>query len=739
MHAEAWPGRWAALLLGAVLFTTGCVTLATPTSVSFMEVDAQERLHLGWSARGPGWDEAALREVASGGTAPWAPLTCGGRAVPRGWPDFSSGAEALLAPFLSCTSPAEFVALQQRVDMPRLVASLDDWSAVRLGALGPVREDAAHLLQRKRAAFLLSATERYGLFHAEVFALFVLHSAYDDEVDEVSRLLAQDKQLGQTLALMPAVREELDARGLPLSDYPDRAERAADLRRGLGRAARDALSTSLGSDGSRYTELSARRAQLPPPYQQALHEVERALALRHFSAGNVAVGTFDAMTFGVPLGFYYLAAGTGQGAYSLSQGHYEQATRELTPALLLGTLYAGGKGLRALSEARGATGVGAHRLNGLQAMELRLRVLEGMARQLEAQLGVDRLRELARNIRARREVGRFVAVGGVDAVLALREARGNVARAQALMSKARPGATGSSAARRGADMGPGELTTGADDAARPALTRAGVTERAGGLASLVDEQAGLTREVVEARLALVEFESTGPRLPRNVAVLEKQRPSVEAPPPGAESNPRWPEYVAYYEKRLEQVRQGTAVKGPLRWAPYELMRGWFARGMAFERLMVELLRADAKLPRAERRFLGAFHKPRIERYVGVKKPGTNLHYADVLIIEEDELIGRPPRVETYSFKSRDLSSAEREALKAQMIEDASEALRKYGGTLDIRRDSLHPLLRGASEVPVSKVRLIYEGGQLNPKNVDALKEAVRETQKEVKGVEVFFQ
>ncbi|HLM45226.1 MAG TPA: hypothetical protein VK458_15230, partial [Myxococcaceae bacterium] len=50
----------------------------------------------------------------------------------------SSDGEALLAPFLTCTSPAEFVALQERVDMPRLVEVLSDWDAVRLGSLGPV-------------------------------------------------------------------------------------------------------------------------------------------------------------------------------------------------------------------------------------------------------------------------------------------------------------------------------------------------------------------------------------------------------------------------------------------------------------------------------------------------------------------------------------------------------------------------------------------------------------------------
>jgi hypothetical protein len=758
MCTEALTPRWGVVLLAVAVLTTGCVTLAPPGGsgahgprafsssppLASAKAGEPERFHRWRSARDLAdtlavSDEMAPRVVASGGTVPQEPVTCGGQAVPSGWPDFFSGREALLAPFLTCTSPAGFVALQQRVDMPRLLEALDDWGAVRLGTLGPVREDATHLLQRKRAAFLVSATERYGPFHAEVFALFVLHSAHDDEVDAVLRLLAKDKQLGQTLALMPAVRQELEERGLSLSHYPERAEQSGDVLRGLGRAARDALSTSQTVEGPRYMEMTGRWEQLPPPYQQAAHEVERALALRHFSAGSVALGTFDAMTFGVPLGFYYLVAGTGQGASSLSMGHYEQATRELAPALLLGTLYAGGKGLRAPSEARGATGAGPPPPGGLQATELRSRGLRELARQVEAKLGVDGLRELAQNIRTRREVGRFVAVGGVDAALALRQARGDVARAQALMSKANPGATGSPAARSGAKRSPGQEAPLADDAARPLLERTGVAERAGNLASLVDEGAGLTREVVEARLALVELESPGPRLPRNLAVLEKQRPSPDAPPPGAEGNPRWPEYVAYYEKRLGELERGTAAEGPLRWAPYELMRGWFDRGLAFERFMMALLEADAKLPRAERRFLGAFHEPRIHRYVGVKKPESGLRYADVLIIEEGGPAGGPPRVETFSFKSRNLSGLKYEALVAQMIADAREALGKYGGTLDIRRDSLQFLLRGGSKVPVQRVRLVYEGGQLKPKDMDALRKSLTALQEEVPGVEVLFQ
>ncbi|HLM45611.1 MAG TPA: hypothetical protein VK458_17185, partial [Myxococcaceae bacterium] len=187
------------MLLGAIVLTTGCVTLAPLPGGN----GPQDPPSLGCG-------DVTPHEVASATTDAQSPATCGGRTTPLGWPDFSSGDEELLAPFFSCTSPAEFVALQQRVDMPRLVEALDDWGAVRLGALGPVREDAAHLLQRKRANFLVTACVRYGLLHAEVFALFVLHSAYDDEVNAVLRLLAGDKRLGQTLALMPSVRDELE-------------------------------------------------------------------------------------------------------------------------------------------------------------------------------------------------------------------------------------------------------------------------------------------------------------------------------------------------------------------------------------------------------------------------------------------------------------------------------------------------------------------------------------------------
>jgi hypothetical protein len=254
------------------------------------------------------------------------------------------------------------------------------------------------------------------------------------------------------------------------------------------------------------------------------------------------------------------------------------------------------------------------------------------------------------------------------------------------------------------------------------------------MASLVDEAVGHSREVVEARLAQAELDAAGPRMSRDVAVLEKQRPSVDAPLPGAQGGALWREYVAYWEKRFAELEQGRAVEGPLRWEGYEKMRGLFARGLAFERFMVSLLRADAALPRAMRRFLQDFNSPRIETNVGVAKQGTEgVRFADVLVIEEQPPAGQPPRVETFSFKSRYLAPLKGTDLNARIEADALAALDSYGGELDIRRRSLK------QRVEVQRVRLVYQGGILLPKELGDLKAALDTVKEDVKGVEVLFQ
>ncbi|AKJ04849.1 Hypothetical protein AA314_06475 [Archangium gephyra] len=623
-----------------------------------------------------------------------------------------SSSQEVLAPFLSCTSPAEFIELQRAVDMARVVEELDAWSAVRLGSLGPMRAEAAGVLNRQRAAFLVTATREYGVARAELFALFLVHSAFGDDLRQVLVLLGRDKQLGETLGRMEAVREALRQRGLELSDYEDRPERLGDVARGLASAASDALSTSELSRGALAMKYSVQRGQLPPPYQEVLGQVERAEREAAFSPGNVLLGGFDTLTFGVPVGFYNMVAGTCHGVYALSEGRYEQATRELSAAMVLVSLYAGGKGVRYLAENRGTLGSRWARVGSLPVPELGFEGLSRIAERLLNRLGGEGIRQLARYMQADREAALLVYEGGEAGAVALFEARGDVARAQAWLSEAKSGRTG------------------------PTSTRAGVGKGLGSAVALADEAAGLPREVVDAKLVQVELDSAGPRLSGNVAVLEKQRPVLDAPPPEARGHLLWGEYVAYWENRLAELHQRKAVKPPLAWAGYEQMRGLFARGLAFERAMVELLRADAALPKAQRRFLQDFDQPRIETYVGVYKPGTGLRFADVLIIEERPSSGLPPRVETFSFKSRNLKALDATGLAAQMRVDASDALRYYGETLEIRRPSIE--LRGR-EVRVHKVRLIYEGGGLKPKDARVLRGAVEMAKGAVKGVEVLFQ
>jgi hypothetical protein len=91
------------------------------------------------------------------------------------------------------------------------------------------------------------------------------------------------------------------------------------------------------------------------------------------------------------------------------------------------------------------------------------------------------------------------------------------------------------------------------------------------------------------------------------------------------------------------------------------------------------------------------------------------------------------------FHIAGIRSLEGKALAAQMTADAREALRNYGETLNIRRDSLQPLLGPAREVPISRVHLVYEGGKLKPTDVDGLKAAVDATEEAVPGVEIRFQ
>ncbi|NTX58486.1 hypothetical protein [Myxococcus sp. CA039A] len=678
-------------------------------------------------------------------------FVCGDKALPSDWPRLTQSRD-VLEPFLVCASPAEFVAMQRGVDMAALVQSLTDWDAVRLGALGPMDAPASAVLSRKRAAFLVTSVEKYGVPYSEVLALFVLHAAFDDELREVVQRLARDKRLGETLGSMPVVREELKRRGLALDGFPERGEQGRDVLRGMARAGRDMLSSSLVSGEARYTELMAMCGQMPPPYQAAIDEVEKALMARHYAPGSVSAGAFDHLTFGVPVGFYHLVAGTGHGAYSLAQGKYEQATRELAPAALMVALYAGGKGARALVESNAG---GRASLRRLAASEVE--ALKAVVKELEELFGPDAVRDGFAFLRGKREVARFVLTEGPPGFVAIVEARGNPAKAQALLMEAasresaRPVATRGSAGKRSdnldlfekdAEVSAAEAQAASRETSKAATTRGGATREPAQSAATRKQfdnldlfaqnaEVGAT-EAARAKLFLAELEASGPRLPKDVKLLKEQAPKLEKPPPGVEQGaPLWQEYVAYRKRRLQEIRDGDPVKGPLKWEGYQGMRDRYARGMAFERTMIAILEADAALPRAQRRWLGDFEQPRIETHVGVSK--VDFRYADVLVIEERPPPGQPPRVETFSFKSRNLAALDENALPVQVNSDASNAMKYYGGRLKILRDGMR------QQAEIRRVRLVYEGKELLPRDRSGLDNAVRNTETLIAGVEVLFQ
>jgi hypothetical protein len=696
LGAQAVRG-WSVAVWAWAVVTLGCATVPGPGGPG---ESYQQRAWMPGEAWG-GAQEHARRGVDSEAHA-----ASEDPHVPPGWPDFEGSDEELLAPLLECSTPLEFLRLQQGVDMGRLVEVLEDFSAVRLGALGPLDARGSAALTRKRASFLITVTADYAAF-AEVFALFVVHTSFDDELHSLLLLLARQKQLGQTLGHMEVVKAELERRGLKLSQYAERGEQGRDVLRGLASAARDAMNSTQGSDGGRFGTMWAQSRQLPSAYQQALYELGMALTLEHYAPSRAALGSVDQMTFGVPLGFYHLVGGTVEGAKALGQGQYEQATRQLAPAALVVGLYAGGKVARVV----GARRAGAAGGRWAQGLAQQVEALKAVAQRLEERLGAGGLEELARQIRARREAGMLVAAEGELGALALYEARGDVAGARALLSQAK------------------------EKGAGPGGTRVGAGQGLGGLASLVDEAAGHTPEVVQAKLVQAELEATGPRLPADAGLLRKLNSTLATPPPGVpEGYVLWNEYVTYRHKRLAELEQGRAAEGPLRWEGYERMRGAFARGLAFERAMVSLLRADAALPQAQRVWLKGFIQPRVEVHVGVSKPGiTGIRYADVLIIEERPATGQPPRVETFSFKSRNLAPLKPDSLREQIWVDARAALEYYGGTLDILRPSLK------NRVQVQRVRLIYEGGELKPRDLDVLRESLGDVKKRIQGVEVLFQ
>jgi hypothetical protein len=262
-----------------------------------------------------------------------------------------------------------------------------------------------------------------------------------------------------------------------------------------------------------------------------------------------------------------------------------------------------------------------------------------------------------------------------------------------------------------------------------AETRAGLAEARSlaGEAALLE---GLTLEeaaALEARLAEEEALSVGTRYPAQLEVLARHRPSVQEPPvSGAANHGRWLDYVAYWERRYEELAGirprppgAPPAKPPLLWDSYNAFRGRFQQALDFQRKVARLLEQEAKLARGQRAWLRGLEQPLVTENVGLARAGnTAITYVDQFVVDEATLRpGQTPSVHSFSNKQRDFKSMSRRDALRQLEADAQEARAKYGGTVEIRRPG-HPLF--GRKVTVSRVHLVYDETSLKPKLRDSL-------------------
>jgi len=268
--------------------------------------------------------------------------------------------------------------------------------------------------------------------------------------------------------------------------------------------------------------------------------------------------------------------------------------------------------------------------------------------------------------------------------------------------------------------------------------RAAASEARGGAAEAgqVSQEAALERRLalpgaagrlaaeeavaVEARLVQAEALEVGARYPRDPKVLVRYRPSRDRPPEGVSpDNPLLPKYMAYWERRYEELAGQRPLpvghpelKGPLKWKPYEALTDRFGHARSFQGSATRALQREALAAQEERVWLRGMKKPRVDENVGLAhEGGTRRTFVDQLVVDEATLgPGQRPVVHSFSNKQHDFSAKATEAAINQFRTDFAEARAKYAGTVEIRRPG-HPLF--GRKAVVSQVHIVYDGTGLS--------------------------
>ena len=334
--------------------------------------------------------------------------------------------------FEAARDNGEFMALSDQVQMSRVLSAVSPWTAIRIGTLGPVTE-GADVLNEARRDLIWEAVEQYGIDRAQIISLWIFDSTQNDQISEVLQLLAADRRLSRTVGAMPAVRERLEGRGIDLSATPDRDFSAGDLLRGAGSAISDILAGSPVAQHSRDSTYMWRRDDLPDPYGQALGDIDDQALEQALNpgAGTVVYGGVDYLTFGMLSGIHGGVSGIVSGVRHLWRGEWEDAVRTLlVPAAMIATLI----GLR-IRARQGALAIAdtAAPLTVDQALARLEPESANALRVLIADVGEVRIKMVAPILEASAEAAQFVARHKKAGVIALADAGGSIAAAEALL------------------------------------------------------------------------------------------------------------------------------------------------------------------------------------------------------------------------------------------------------------------------------------------------------------------
>jgi hypothetical protein len=351
---------------------------------------------------------------------------------------------------LEQADPAERIAIERLLPMPALIEKLSAWEATRLGTLGPI-PDGQELLNRKRVAYFKQVLDDYPPSYAQVFLIYALQAACLDEASQIVAELADARRLSKLRAL-PAVAQRLTSLGVDLSVFQEPSEPWTRVLRGAGR------SLSRFAKDDRPSKYGSQKAELPAEYSEALSELELGDAIGMVSPGNVAMGGFDEVTFGVPHGVVDLGRSTAGGIRELAHGEYEQAGEQLAGAGVIVLTHLGIKawnvvrgGAKAASTTapeaglRGPKRPGQFTLANFQgpitAEEAKLGAIFSLNADAQAALGrilsrIGRggLEKVATLVNANSRAALFVAEHGEAGLYALLEAEGDVGAARAKLA-----------------------------------------------------------------------------------------------------------------------------------------------------------------------------------------------------------------------------------------------------------------------------------------------------------------